>query len=57
VPDKLVDDLRDKKELIGLSDKESAVINYGREFFALAELAKQHSTLHRLSLGHLAWSN
>jgi 4-carboxymuconolactone decarboxylase len=33
VPDKLVDDLRDKKELIGLSDKESAVINYGREFF------------------------
>ncbi|MDE0719440.1 MAG: hypothetical protein OSB75_02635 [Dehalococcoidia bacterium] len=33
VPDKLVDDLRDKKELTGLSDKESAVINYGREFF------------------------
>jgi 4-carboxymuconolactone decarboxylase len=33
VSDKLVDDLRDKKELTGLSDKESAVINYGREFF------------------------
>jgi alkylhydroperoxidase family enzyme len=33
VPDKLVDDLRDKKELTGLSDKESAVINYGPEFF------------------------
>ena len=33
VPDKLVDDLRDKEQLTGLSDKESAVINYGREFF------------------------
>ena len=31
--DQLVDDLRDKKELTGLSDQESAVINYGREFF------------------------
>jgi len=33
VPDKLVDDLRDKEQLTGLPDKESAVINYGREFF------------------------
>ena len=33
ISDKLVDDLRDKKELTGLSDQESAVINYGREFF------------------------
>ena len=31
--DQLVDNLRDKKELTGLSDQESAVINYGREFF------------------------
>ena len=31
--DRLVDDLRDKKELTGLSDQESAVIDYGREFF------------------------
>jgi len=33
VPDKLSDDLRDKEQLTGLPDKESAVINYGREFF------------------------
>ena len=33
VPDKLVDDLRYKKERTGLSDKESAVVNYGRELF------------------------
>ncbi len=33
ISDKLVNDLRDKKELTGLSDQESAVINYGREFF------------------------
>ena len=32
VPDKFVDDLRVKKKLTDLSDKESAVINYGREF-------------------------
>ena len=31
--DALVDGLRDKKELSGLSAAESAVINYGREFF------------------------
>ncbi len=31
--DVLVDNLRDKKQLNGLSDAESAVINYGREFF------------------------
>ena len=29
----LVDSLRDKKELSGLSPAESAVVNYGREFF------------------------
>lgn len=52
VPDKLVDNLRDKKELTGLSNKESAVSSS-----ALTELAKQHSTLHRLNLGNLAWSN
>ena len=31
--DDLVDGLRDRKELTGLSAAESAVINYGREFF------------------------
>ena len=31
--DELVDNLRDKKELGGLSEAESAVIDYGREFF------------------------
>ena len=31
--DDLVDSLRDKKELTGLSPAESAVIEYGREFF------------------------
>lgn len=31
--DDLVDNLRDKKELSGLSEAESAVVNYGREFF------------------------
>ncbi len=31
--DDLVDSLRDKKDLTNLSDEESAVVNYGREFF------------------------
>ncbi len=31
--DALVDNLRDKRELTGLSAQESAVVNYGREFF------------------------
>jgi 4-carboxymuconolactone decarboxylase len=31
--DQTVDDLRDKKELSGLAPDESAVVNYGREFF------------------------
>ena len=31
--DALVDNLRDKRELTGLSPQESAVVNYGREFF------------------------
>ena len=31
--DELVDNLRDRKELTGLSPEESAVVNYGREFF------------------------
>ena len=31
--DELVDNLRDKKDLPGLSAEESAVVNYGREFF------------------------
>jgi 4-carboxymuconolactone decarboxylase len=31
--DELVDNLRDKKDLTGLIPEESAVINYGREFF------------------------
>ena len=31
--DEIVDNLRDKVELHGLSPEESAVVNYGREFF------------------------
>ncbi len=31
--DELVDNLRDKKDLTGLTPEESAVVNYGREFF------------------------
>lgn len=31
--DELVDNLRDKKELPMLSDQDSVVVNYGREFF------------------------
>ena len=31
--DDLVDNLRDRKELSGLSPEESAVVDYGREFF------------------------
>ena len=31
--DSLVDNLRDKKELTGLSPEESVVVDYGREFF------------------------
>jgi 4-carboxymuconolactone decarboxylase len=31
--DNLVDSLREKVELAGLSDQESAVVDYGREFF------------------------
>ncbi len=38
--DALVDNLRDKKELTGLSEQESAVINYGREFFRTHKVAQ-----------------
>jgi len=31
--DEVVDNLRDKKEIRGLAQDESAVVNYGREFF------------------------
>jgi 4-carboxymuconolactone decarboxylase len=31
--DEIVDNLRDKKELRGLTPEETAVVNYGREFF------------------------
>ena len=33
VRDEIVDNLRDKVELIGLIPEEAAVVNYGREFF------------------------
>ena len=33
LPDQLVDNLRDKKDITGLTPEESAVVNYGREFF------------------------
>ena len=31
--DEIVDNLREKKELTGLTSDEAAVVNYGREFF------------------------
>ena len=39
--DDLVDNLRDKKELGGLSEAESAVINYGREFFRTRRVSQE----------------
>lgn len=33
VRDEIVDNLRDKRELTGLAPDETAVVNYGREFF------------------------
>ena len=38
--DVLVDNLRDKKELTGLAPEESAVVNYGREFFRTHKVAE-----------------
>ena len=38
--DELVDNLRDKKELAGLSPAESAVIEYGREFFRTRKVSQ-----------------
>ena len=39
--DALVDGLRDKQELAGLSAEESAVINYGREFFRTHRVSQE----------------
>ena len=39
--DELVDNLRDKKELTGLSEEESAVINYGRELFRTRQVSEE----------------
>jgi len=33
LPDALVDNLRDKKELTGMAPDEAAVVHYGQEFF------------------------
>ncbi len=38
--DDLVDNLRDKKELIGLAADEAAVVNYGREFFRTRQVSQ-----------------
>ena len=38
--DALVDSLRDKKELEGLSPDESAVVSYGREFFRTHQVSQ-----------------
>ncbi len=38
--DTLVDSLRDKKELSGLSPDESAVVSYGREFFRTHQVSQ-----------------
>ncbi len=39
--DELVDSLRDKRELSGLSPAESAVIEYGREFFRTHRVSEE----------------
>ncbi len=38
--DELVDNLRDRKELAGLSPAESAVVEYGREFFRTRRVSR-----------------
>ena len=38
--DAVVDNLRDKKELSGMSAQESAVVNYGREFFRTRKVSQ-----------------
>ena len=38
--DALVDGLRDKKELVGLSPDESAVVSYGQEFFRTHQVSQ-----------------
>ena len=40
VPGKLVDDLREKRELTGLAPDEEAVINLGREFFRTHKVSR-----------------
>ena len=40
--DEFVDALRDKSDLIGLSPDESAVVNYGREFFRTHRVSQQN---------------
>ena len=53
ISDKLVNDLRDKKELTGLSDQESAVINYGREFFRTHKVSQDTFDAARAQFGTL----
>ena len=53
ISDKLVNDLRDKKELTGLSDQESAVINYGREFFRTHKVSQATFDAARAQFGTL----
>jgi len=40
VPAKLVDDLREKRELTGLAPDEAAVVNLGREFFRTHKVSR-----------------
>ena len=40
VPGKLVDDLREKRELTGLAPDEEAVVNLGREFFRTHKVSR-----------------
>jgi 4-carboxymuconolactone decarboxylase len=40
--DEIVDGLRDNSDLMGLSPDESAVVNYGREFFRTHRVSQQN---------------
>ena len=42
--DEIVDALRDRQDLPGLADDESAVVNYGREFFQIRRVNQGRST-------------
>ncbi len=40
IRDEIIDNMRDKKELTGLTPEESVIVNYGREFFRTHKVSK-----------------